>query len=112
MERKSYRLDRGPGEVNIIYVEGLNPDGTANDDAANKWNDLRLVLRFEGGDPKIAGSRVATTEPGRYYVDNPIKPPALRGSSSANIAPGRSAFTAATMKRWFKPAEPSRFVVT
>ena len=52
MERKGYQVDRGPGEVNIVYVEGMNPDGTANADEANKWNDLRLLIRFEGGEPE------------------------------------------------------------
>src|SRR5258708_2842339 len=28
MERKRYQVDRGPGEMNIVYVEGMNPDGT------------------------------------------------------------------------------------
>ena len=74
MERKGYQVDRGPGEVNIVYVEGMNPDGTANADEANKWNDLRLLIRFEGGEPRIIGEWAATTEPGRYYTDNPMNP--------------------------------------
>ena len=73
MERKGYVLDRGPGEVNIVYVEGLNPDGTANDDADNEWNDLRLVIGFDAyHKPRIIGAWAATTEPGRYYVDHPV----------------------------------------
>jgi hypothetical protein len=40
----------------------------------NKWNDLRLVIRFEGGKPKIIGSWAATTEPGRYYTEHPVNP--------------------------------------
>ena len=74
MERKGYQVDRGPGEVNIVYVEGMNPDGTANADEANKWNDLRLVIRFEGGVPRIVGEWAATTEPGRYWTENPMSP--------------------------------------
>ena len=74
MERKGYQVDRGPGEVNIVYVEGMNPDGTANADEANKWNDLRLLIRFEGGAPRIIGEWLATTEPGRHYTDHPINP--------------------------------------
>jgi hypothetical protein len=27
MERRGYNVDRGSGEVNIVYVEGLDPDG-------------------------------------------------------------------------------------
>ena len=74
MERKGYQVDRGPGELNIVYVEGMNPDGTPNADEANKWNDLRLVIRFEGGVPKIVGEWAATTEPGRYWTENPMSP--------------------------------------
>ncbi|WP_454617625.1 glycosyl hydrolase 108 family protein [Bradyrhizobium cenepequi] len=74
LERKGYQVDRGPGELNIVYVEGMNPDGTPNNDEANKWNDLRLLIRFEGGQPKIVGKWAATTEPGRYYTENPLSP--------------------------------------
>jgi predicted chitinase/peptidoglycan hydrolase-like protein with peptidoglycan-binding domain len=74
MERKGYQVDRGPGEVNIVYVEGMNPDGTANEDEANKWNDLRLLITFEGGAPRIIGKWAATTEPGRYYTQHPLSP--------------------------------------
>ena len=74
MERKGYQVDRGPGEINIVYVEGMNPDGTPNADEANKWNDLRLLIRFEGGVPKIVGEWAATTEPGRYWTENPMSP--------------------------------------
>jgi hypothetical protein len=74
MERKRYRVDRGPGEVNIVYVEGMNPDGSPNADEANKWNDLRLLIRFEGGEPRIIGEWAATTEPGRYWTENPMNP--------------------------------------
>ncbi len=74
MKRKGYVLSTGAGEVNIVYVEGLNPDGTINDDAADKWNDLRVVIGFEGDKPVILGKWIATTEPGRYYTDNPVNP--------------------------------------
>jgi peptidoglycan hydrolase-like protein with peptidoglycan-binding domain len=74
MERRGYQVDRGPGEVNVVYVEGMNPDGTANADEANKWNDLRLLIRFEGGEPRIIGEWAATTEPGRYWTENPMSP--------------------------------------
>lgn len=73
MERSKYPIDRALGCVNIIYVEGLNPDGTRNDDAPNQWNDLRLVITFDSlGTPHIQGSWRATTEPGKYYTDNPL----------------------------------------
>jgi predicted chitinase len=74
MERKGYQIDRGPNEINIVYVEGMNADGSPNDNEANKWNDLRLLIRFEGGEPRIIGKWAATTEPGRYYTEHPLSP--------------------------------------
>ena len=74
MERKGYQIDRGQNEINIVYVEGMNPDGTPNDNEENKWNDLRLLIRFEGGEPRIIGKWAATTEPGRYYIEHPLNP--------------------------------------
>ena len=66
--------DRDTGEINIVYVEGLNEDGTVNDDAADKWNDLRVVIGFEGDKPVILGKWRATTEPGAYYTQFTSQP--------------------------------------
>jgi hypothetical protein len=74
MRRKGYVVDTQPGEINIVYVEGLNEDGTINDDASDKWNDLRVVIGFEGDKPVILGKWRATTEPGRYYTEHPVNP--------------------------------------
>ena len=74
MERKGYQIDRGQNEINIVYVEGMNADGSPNDNEANKWNDLRLLIRFEGGEPRIIGKWAATTEPGRYFTEHPLSP--------------------------------------
>ena len=98
MRRKGYIIDTQPGEINIVYVEGLNEDGTVNDDAADKWNDLRVVIGFEGDKPVMLGKWRATTEPGSYYTEHPITRPARRGSSSGNTRLGASACTAATMR--------------
>ena len=89
-------FDRGSGELNIVYVEGMNPDGTPNDDEANKWNDLRLLIKFEGDEPRIVGRWAATTEPGRYWTQNPMSPLGaariecrnLGGRTLATLAPG------------------------
>lgn len=71
-EEKGYIIDRGAGEKNIIYVEGMYPNGELNDDAFNCWNDARFVIEFKNGVPVIAGRWEATTEPGRYYTMNPM----------------------------------------
>ena len=34
-EERGYSLDRGAGEANLIGIEGINPDGTPNQDAPN-----------------------------------------------------------------------------
>ena len=71
-EDKGYQIDRGLGEKNIIYVEGMYPHGELNDDKANAWNDTRMVIEFKDGKPVIIGKWEATTEPGRYYTMNPM----------------------------------------
>ena len=69
MQRAGYWLCRQPDCINVIYVEGMDADGTANDDTPNAFNDLRLVLRINRvGNPTIVESWDATTEPGRYYT--------------------------------------------
>lgn len=59
------------GAVNIVYIEGINPDGTPNDDRYNEWNDLRLLLTQVDGVWQIIHNAVATTEPGDYYTKRP-----------------------------------------
>ena len=104
MRRKGYVVDTQPGEINIVYVEGLNEDGTVNDDAADKWNDLRVVIGFEGEKPVILGKWRATTEPGATTPSIQLIRPAPPGSSSGNTRPGASACTEVITKRWCSAA--------
>lgn len=83
MERQGHALDTGRGEVNIVYVEGLNPDGAANANSPNAFNDLRLVITFEDGKPRIVKAWECTTAPGRYYTEH-----ALKAEGAAIIALG------------------------
>ncbi|NEO33241.1 MAG: lytic transglycosylase domain-containing protein [Symploca sp. SIO3C6] len=83
-KNKGYKLYTSPGEKNIIYIEGMNLDGSLNDNALNSWNDLRIVLEFFEGSPKITGIWEATTAPGKYYTDNPMNP-----QGAAIIKPGQ-----------------------
>ncbi|WP_019503846.1 hypothetical protein [Pleurocapsa sp. PCC 7319] len=71
-EERGYSLDRGQGEVNLIGIEGMNLDGTPNNDAPNVFNDLIGCLVFENERPKFKGLYVGTTEPGRYYTVNKL----------------------------------------
>lgn len=69
LQEAGHWICRHPRCVNILYVEGLDADGTPNDDAPNVFNDLRVVLRINsGGSPVIDGIWEATSEPGRFYT--------------------------------------------
>jgi hypothetical protein len=68
MQQKKYHVATGAKELNIVYIEGLNPDGTLNDDKPNEFNDVRMVIEFVNGKPKIAGIWEGTTEPGWHYT--------------------------------------------
>jgi peptidoglycan hydrolase-like protein with peptidoglycan-binding domain len=69
MVKKGHWLSRHPDCLNVVYVEGMDADGTANTDAPNTFNDLRLVLQVNrAGTPDITDSWEATSEPGKYYT--------------------------------------------
>lgn len=69
MTQAKYWINRHPSCLNIVYVEGMNPDGTANANQPNQFNDMRLLLRItHDGVPRIEGAWDATTEPGEFYT--------------------------------------------
>lgn len=68
MESQGYAIAQNPGEINIIYVEGANEDGTLNDNKSNEFNDRRIVLTVTDGRPKIIGNWLATVNPGVDYL--------------------------------------------
>lgn len=68
-EEQNYKLFTGEGFKNIVYVEGMDVDGNPNNDEPNQFNDVRLVL---SGDFRLLGNWSATTEPGRWYTQNPM----------------------------------------
>lgn len=107
MIKKGYTLDTKPGQVNIVYVEGMNEDGTINNDAPDGWNDLRVVIGFDGEKPVILGKWTATTEPGKYYTDNPVNP-----SGAARIAFGQYTAWRVGMHRGVQEALVQRGPVT
>jgi hypothetical protein len=73
MTAKNYVVFSGEKNYNIVYVEGMNEDGTLNDDAPNQFNDRRMIIEIVDT-PKIVNSWQATTEPGDYYTYNPMNP--------------------------------------
>lgn len=73
MRAHNYWIARSPNMYNIIYVEGMNDDGTLNDDAFNEWNDRRLVVHVGAeGVPELVVNDQGTTEPGTFYTNNPL----------------------------------------
>lgn len=74
MVKKGYVVSTGRKEYDIVYIEGINPDFTLNNDAPNEFNDLRLVLELQEGKPAIVGKWEGTTEPGRVFTANPYLP--------------------------------------
>jgi hypothetical protein len=72
MVAKGYNISRQLDTYNIVYVEGVDLDGTLNGDELNSFNDLRLVIQINAmGKPVIVDKWVATTEPGSYWTNNP-----------------------------------------
>lgn len=75
MIRNEYFIALGPDVLNIVYVEGVDGDGRENADEMNFWNDRRLVFRIgSDGNPIVMVNVAATTEPGKFYTQNPLNP--------------------------------------
>lgn len=74
MLAKSYKIATGPQQYNIVYVEGINADGTLNPDLPNWFNDRRIIIQVLDGKPAIIGNWEATTEPGGRYTYQPMNP--------------------------------------
>lgn len=88
MQKSNYTVSTGKDNYNIVYVEGINTDGSLNDDAKNQFNDVRIVIEIPDSVPKIKGIWEGTTEPGTYYTNNPISEEARR-KGAARIAFGQ-----------------------
>lgn len=71
MESRGDVVFKKDGELNIIYLEGANIDGTENPDKPDGWNDVRYLVRHFNGYPEIVFSQVATTEPGVAPTHSP-----------------------------------------
>jgi hypothetical protein len=60
-----------PDCINIVYIEGMDVDGTANANHPNQFNDIRCLIRFVSGRPELLNAWEATTEPGKFFTENP-----------------------------------------
>ena len=74
MRQKNYVVSSNPGECNIIYIEGMNENGSLNNDTPNEFNDRRIVIDFINDSPRIVNHWQATTEPGNHYTYKPLNP--------------------------------------
>ena len=85
MRQHGHWLARHPDAVNIVYVEGMDPDGTLNDNPPNEFNDVRLTVRFtKTGRAQIIEKWEGTTEPGKFFTEHP-----LNDGGAARIAFGQ-----------------------
>lgn len=76
-------VDKGDDVINIVYVEGVNTDGTPNQNRRNAFDDARIILRVgSDGIPKIIGIWESTIETGEFFTYNPI---AEDGAGAARI---------------------------
>jgi hypothetical protein len=75
MQANKYWVASHPDCFNILYIEGMNTDGSLNDNRNNVFNDVRMVLQVkENGVPVIVGKWEATTEPSRKWTLTPMNP--------------------------------------
>jgi hypothetical protein len=59
-------------DQNVVSVEGMDPDGTPNRNRPNAFDDIKMVL--DGDGRIIGGPWEATTAPGMYFTQHPLKP--------------------------------------
>lgn len=72
MRNQNITLHTEDGQINIVYVVGVDPDGTPNKNRANAFDDARIVIGFSNGKPIILGAWEATVETGKLYTERPI----------------------------------------
>lgn len=73
MLKKEFWIARVVNCVNIVYVEGMNTNGKLNKDKPNIFNDIRMIIGINSKRvPFIRGIWEATTEPGKFYTENPM----------------------------------------
>lgn len=88
MQAQGHVLFTNPGQLNIVYVEGMNTDGTLNADRPDEFNDLGLVFDYLPGRiaPRLLLAHPCTTEPG---VSATLSAAAAKRGGVARIAFGQ-----------------------
>lgn len=70
-QKKGYCLSQGERQYNIFCIEGMNCNGSLNDNALDDWNARRIVIEILEAAPKIIGNWACTTRPGQQPDENP-----------------------------------------
>lgn len=106
MHKRGAWICRHPDCLNIVYVEGMDPDGTPNRNAPNAFNDTRLLLSFDdAGRAHVVMAWEATTEPGRKFTIAPQDP-----NGAARIAFGQQKSWVVGTHKKGKPSEHESLV--
>lgn len=72
---QGFWLSRGVDAPNIVYIEGLNRNGTVNNNRINQWNDVRTLLVIEfNGYAYFTNIWECTVNSGLPYTENPLNP--------------------------------------
>jgi lysozyme family protein len=71
---KGYKLDNEKRHYNLIVIEGMNGDGSLNNNAPDTWSSRRIVLEMVDKVPYIRGNWACTSRPGVIYNQRPINP--------------------------------------
>jgi hypothetical protein len=75
MTRLMYPVATAPGTTNIVYVEGMNLNGTPNANRLNAFDSIRTVLSVaDPGGPELLGAWEATTHAGLYFEIHRLNP--------------------------------------
>jgi GH24 family phage-related lysozyme (muramidase) len=74
MMTKGHWICRHGECFNVVYVEGMDPDGKLNDDRPNVFNDLRIVFSIRADGVPEPHVWDATTEPGTFWTQKPMNP--------------------------------------
>lgn len=65
MRGAGFRVYDQVGDINIVFVAGHNVDGTPNDDAIDRWNDICLLVGMTTSGWKVLFCERATWTPGK-----------------------------------------------
>ena len=80
------KWEKTAGYKHIFYVEGVDVDtGEPNDNRIDLWNDVRGVIEFFDGVPRLVFKCAATTTPGIYYDQTHIIGQFVDGTEGAAL---------------------------